>query len=236
MMYLSKVRVAPEGLDPQTLQKVMQGHAYGNHQLLWQLFPEQPERPFLFRQELEQESRVEGQPRGLPLFYVLSTVEPQPVPGLLDCGEPKWFDPRLHAGQHLAFMLRANPVVARREEGQKRSGRHDVLMDAKKAARKGGEEDPLAIQTRMDAAARQWLCDVERSENNGYQLLANPYVSGYRQHSYRRKGTEIRFSSVDFEGSLEVTDPERFRHTLAEGIGRSRAFGCGLWLVRRLGP
>lgn len=236
MMYLSKVRVAPEGLDPESLQKVMQGHAYGNHQLLWQLFPDQTERPFLFRQELERESRLEDQPRGLPLFYVLSTVEPQPVPGLLDCGEPKWFAPQLHAGQHLAFALRANPVVARREEGQKRSGRHDVLMDAKKAALEEGVGDPLAIQARMDEAARRWLCDAGRSENNGYQLLTEPHVSGYRQHTYRRKGGEIRFSSVDFESSLEVTDPKRFRRALAEGIGRSKAFGCGLWLVRRLRP
>lgn len=232
-MHLAKVRVAPEGLDPRVLQRLMQGNAYGNHQLLWQLFPDQAERPFLFRQELEQESRVAGQPRGLPLFYVLSSVEPKPVPGLLDC-QCKPFTPQLHTGQHLAFKLRANPVVARKEEGRARSRRHDVLMDAKQAARNDGEGDPAAIQARMDDAARDWLGNAQRAEQHGYRLLAEPFVSGYRQHAYRRKGGEIRFSSVDFEGSLEVTDPERFRRTLAEGIGRSKAFGCGLWLVRRL--
>jgi CRISPR system Cascade subunit CasE len=211
----------------------MQGNAYGNHQLLWQLFPGQSERTFLFRQELERESRTERHPRGMPLFYVLSTVEPQSVPGLLEC-ESKPFQPRLHTGQHLAFKLRANPVVARRQEGQQRSRRHDVLMDAKKAGRAEGLEDATAIQERMDAAARDWLGDKDRAEQHGYRLLSEPQVSGYRQHAYRRKGGEIRFSSVDFEGSLEVSDPERFQRTLAEGIGRSKAFGCGLWLVRRI--
>lgn len=232
-MFLSKVQVAPEGLDPHALQRLMQGNAYGNHQLLWQLFPGQSERTFLFRQELERESRTERHPRGMPLFYVLSTVEPQSVPGLLEC-ESKPFQPRLHTGQHLAFKLRANPVVARRQEGQQRSRRHDVLMDAKKAGRAEGLEDATAIQERMDAAARDWLGDKDRAEQHGYRLLSEPQVSGYRQHAYRRKGGEIRFSSVDFEGSLEVSDPERFQRTLAEGIGRSKAFGCGLWLVRRI--
>ena len=232
-MYLSKVRVAPEGLDPRALQNLMRGHAYGNHQLLWQLFPGHSERPFLFRQELERESRVDGQPRGLPLFYVLSSTEPAPVPGLLAC-ETKRFEPRLHSGQQLAFKLRANPVVARKEEGRSRSRRHDVLMDAKKAAKESGEEDPATIQARMDAAARQWLGDERRGEGHGFRLLAEPVVSGYRQHAYRRKGGEIRFSSVDFEGSLEVRDAERFQRALAEGLGRSKAFGCGMWLIRRL--
>ncbi|WP_083803977.1 type I-E CRISPR-associated protein Cas6/Cse3/CasE [Desulfonatronospira thiodismutans] len=32
---------------------------------------------------------------------------------------------------------------------------------------------------------------------------------------------------------LEVTEPDSFKETLFNGLGRSRAFGCGLMLVRR---
>jgi len=232
-MYLSRVRVAPEGLDHEALYRLMQGDAYGNHQLLWRLFPDHDERPFLFRQELEQEAPGGGRPRGLPLFYVLSGDEPSPVPGLLAC-EVKPFTPRLHTGMHLAFRLRANPVVARKSAGQQRSRHHDVLMDAKRAARAEGVTAPAEVQVRMDDAARRWLADQERSDRWGYRLLADPEVSGYRRHAYRRRGgREIRFSSVDYQGALEVTDPDRFRDALARGIGRSRAFGCGLVLVRR---
>ncbi|SFD41556.1 CRISPR system Cascade subunit CasE [Thiohalospira halophila DSM 15071] len=232
-MYLSRVRVATEGLDSQSLQRLMEGNAYGNHQLLWRLFPEAEERPFLFRQELEKETPVDGTPRGMPLFYVLSRLAPTAVPGLLNC-ESKEFTPQLEVGQKLAFKLRANPVVARKEEGRRRSRRHDVLMDAKKAAREEGVEDSLTIRERMETAAREWLGDPERSERHGYRLPVAPQTTGYRQHAYRRKGGEIRFSSIDFEGQLEVVEPERFRQTLEEGIGRSRAFGCGMWMVRRL--
>lgn len=233
MMYLSRVRVAPNGLDAATLARLMQGDAYGNHQLLWRLFPEQDERPFLFRQELEGESPLASpeRPQGLPLFYVLSNVEPTPLPDLLHC-EPKPFRPHLRAGQRLAFRLRANPTVARRDPGRKNSRRHDVLMDAKAAARAEGETDSASIGERMDRAARDWLTDEQRAERAGYHLDMPPAVGAYQQHVQRRKGREIRFSSVDYEGVLTVTDSDRFWHTVSAGIGHSRAFGCGMWMIR----
>ena len=231
-MYLTRVRVATEGLGHRALMALMQGNAYGNHQLLWRLFPGEQQRPFLFRQELETDAGLAiDQPRGLPLFYVLSRVEPMDVGGLATC-QTKPFHPKLYSGQKLAFRMRANPVVARKEPGHKNSRRHDVLMDAKRAAKAEGIEDAAVIQERMDRAAADWLGDSTRAECAGYRLLAVPQVSGYQQHAYRRKGREIRFSSVDYEGVLEVRDPERFRSTLESGIGRSRAFGCGMWMIK----
>lgn len=231
-MYLSRVRVAPEGLDANAFYSVFQGNAYGNHQLLWKLFPDAVERPFLFRQEFEHETASIDSSRGMPLFYVLSDTEPTPVPRLLSC-ESKPFEPKLVTGQALAFKLRANPIIARREEGRKNARRHDVLMDAKKSGQSAGYSAEQ-IQREMDAAARGWLANETRSQSAGYRLTGTPQATGYRQHSYRRKGGNIRFSSVDYEGRLEVTDPEWFKYTLAQGIGRSRAFGCGLWLLRPL--
>lgn len=233
MMYLSRVRVATEGLSPHTLCQLMQGDAYGNHQLLWKLFPNQDGRPFLFRQELEKDAPSVQRPRGLPMFYVLSEVEPQPTTDVMEC-ETKPFIPRLQRGQQLAFRLRANPTIAKQEEGRKNSRHHDVLMDAKWSAKNQGRQEATTIQARMDEAAKQWLQDEQRATRYGYRLQAEPQVSGYRQHTYRRKGREIRFSSVDYEGTLEVTDTERFHQTLAQGIGRSRAFGCGMWMIRRI--
>jgi CRISPR system Cascade subunit CasE len=231
-MLLSRVRVAPQGLDPQHFHAVMKGDAYGNHQLLWKLFPDDEERPFLFRQEDERTLASNGNPRGIPLFYVLSTTEPVDVPGLLQC-ETRPFEPKLDIGSRLHFRLRANPVVARRREGESRSRVHDVLMDAKTQARSAKIDDPAAIRGAMDEAAVRWLANKERSDRAGYSLLHEPEVTGYRQHVHRRRGREIRFSSVDYEGALEVVEPRRFLGSLASGIGRSRAFGCGMWMIRR---
>ena len=55
-------------------------------------------------------------------------------------------------------------------------------------------------------------------------------VAAYEQHGGKRG--QLRFSTVDLSGELVVTDAERFASTLANGIGRAKAFGCGLLLVR----
>jgi len=148
----------------------------------------------------------------------------------LDC-ETKRFEPSLQKGQKLAFSLRANPVVAKRRPGKKNSSHHDVLMNAKATAKEQGIDDQRGISEAMDEAARSWLHD--RSKKCGFSLSVVPEVHGYNQHVQRRKGLTIRFSSVDYQGILEVTEPDSFKETLFNGLGRSRAFGCGLMLVRR---
>ena len=56
-------------------------------------------------------------------------------------------------------------------------------------------------------------------------------VSAYSQERTAVKG--IRYSTVDFQGLLQITDPQRFKAMLFKGLGPSKAFGCGLMLVRR---
>lgn len=41
------------------------------------------------------------------------------------------------------------------------------------------------------------------------------------------------FSSVDFTGELQITDIEKFQRILFNGLGRSKAFGCGLLMIKR---
>jgi CRISPR system Cascade subunit CasE len=58
-------------------------------------------------------------------------------------------------------------------------------------------------------------------------------VDGYRIW-WQRSNRGISLSTLDFEGSLTVTDPADFLNALLSGIGPAKAFGCGLLLVRRL--
>ncbi|MBB3230788.1 type I-E CRISPR-associated protein Cas6/Cse3/CasE [Halomonas stenophila] len=229
-MYLSRVRVDLNGLSRGALFEIMGGGAYTAHQLLWRLFPDhQGQRPFLFRQEMD-ESEDGGAPRGLPLFYVLSDREPVPIPGLFEA-QSKSFSPALDVGDRLAFRLRANPTVAKSVVG-KRGQRADVLMAAKYPFEAGEARTSQACIEAMDEAARLWL--AARAESWGFRLPVEPEVGAYRQHALPKdKGRPIRFSSVDYEGLLEVADPGRLIETLAQGVGRAKAFGCGLILLRR---
>ncbi len=229
-MNISRVRVATEGLDRMSLVSLLSGDVYANHQLLWRLFGDADQRSFLFRQETELDQLSPDQaPRGLPLFYVLSEQIPAAVPGLLEL-ETKPFSPLLVAGDRLTFRLRANPTISRKTEAG-RSVRHDVLMDAKTWCKHHGIDVPKEVQGHMDEAAIKWLDN--QSAKSGFALESFPQLTGYRQHVIKRRGAEIRFSSIDYEGILKVTTPELFKEVLCRGVGRSKAFGCGLLMVRR---
>lgn len=228
-MYLSSVRVDLNALTREQLFDVLEGGAYTAHQLLWTLFADtsEGERPFLFRQEMEEAAN--GKSQGLPRFYVYSTRRPEAVAGLdVQC---KPFAPQLAKGERLAFRLRANPTVAKSAGEGQRSHRADVLMNARKPF-SPGERTSQACVDAMETAAREWL--ASRAPSWGFHLPVEPEVGAYRQHALPKdKGRSIRFSSVDYEGLLEVTDPRRLIETLAHGVGRAKAFGCGLMLLRR---
>ncbi|WP_432415801.1 type I-E CRISPR-associated protein Cas6/Cse3/CasE [Chromohalobacter israelensis] len=228
-MYLSSVRVDLNALTREQLFDVLEGGAYTAHQLLWTLFADtsEGERPFLFRQEMEEAAN--GKSQGLPRFYVYSTRRPEAVAGLdVQC---KPFAPQLAKGERLAFRLRANPTVAKSAGEGQRSHRADVLMNARKPF-SPGERTSQACVDAMETAAREWL--ASRAPSWGFHLPVAPEVGAYRQHALPKdKGRPIRFSSVDYEGLLEVTDPGRLIETLAHGVGRAKAFGCGLMMLRR---
>lgn len=237
-MYFSRVRIDTASMTHGTLVRVLQGNTYASHKLIWKLFPDDlaAKRAFLFRQEMEKEQApFGGERRGLPIFYVVSEKRPVAVNELMQV-ETKTYDPRLPASTRLCFELRVNPVVARGGAGKKNSSKHDVMMDAKKQAKQQEAIDAPSLRDAMDAAAVDWL--QERAAAQGFRLIDRSLVevSGYRQHSLRRRDNpDIMFSSVDLSGALEVVDPDKFRSLLFRGIGRSRSFGCGMMMVRPLG-
>ena len=56
-------------------------------------------------------------------------------------------------------------------------------------------------------------------------------------YDFRKKNgagsSRVRLLSVTFEGVLTVTDANRFRETLCNGIGREKAYGQGLMTIIR---
>jgi CRISPR system Cascade subunit CasE len=204
--------------------------SYTVHQLLWDLFPEEPDanRTFLFRQEQNTETR-------LPVLYVVSKDQPLRENGFLRIAGVKEYSPQLHVNQNLAFTARINPVVSRVTEGSKHSQKHDIWADAKKR----GKADRLIgveLSEFIEDEAKNWL--VSRAEKFGFSLdRANITLEGYRTHCFQKtsRGRKIRYGTLDYKGILCVADKELFKMTLFNGIGRSKAFGCGLMMVKRVG-
>jgi CRISPR system Cascade subunit CasE len=246
-VFLSRVELGPRATEQEAFWREV-SQPYGAHQALWRLLSRGPEqkRDFLFRTE---------ESLGHPSFLVLSAQRPEsPGDGLWRI-DSKAFAPALKAGQRLGFRLRASPVVRRGErvdgKRNKRVHRHDVVMDAaRRAAAVGGPTRDRAMLQRESGLA--WL--QGQAQRGGFRLVdtsadvigedgimerdqaSRPAVrvDGYRQHRILRRGsTPIRFSTLEFEGLLEVSDPAAFLARVIAGLGPQKAFGCGLMLLRR---
>jgi len=104
-------------------------------------------------------------------------------------------------------------------------------MHAKMVARSEGRAWDREAET---AAATGWL--IGRQAHIGVRFDQEAVVAtAYRQISVPRRTAAgpIRFSSVDYEGRFEVVDKDRLYEALVTGIGKAKAFGNGLMLIRR---
>ena len=168
--------------------------------------------------------RLESHPRtGVPLLLVQSWSPPDwswlDAPNangyLLSLGTPnpavKPFEPRLAAGQVLAFRLRANPTVKRTVGGRKkRLGLYGEKEQQEWLARKAelGGFRPLSVRTRNEADANGWL----RRDDEAHRL---------------------KLFAVRFDGLLQVIDPDRLRESVRHGIGSGKGLGFGLLSLAR---
>lgn len=257
-MYLSRIQLSESIAGYSQLGKLLHSNSYGMHRLLWDLFEPSDHGRFLFREENSSEQL--GTRRQLPLYYVLSATPPNQQSPLFDI-QTKPFAPVLRAGDTLAFRLRANPTVARRELGEKNSRRHDVTMNAQRhwlqaacdqrqlssAGKKGDLKatllahpdyhskagyDQLESELTQAVATANHQWLADRANKHGFALGA-VQATGYRWNALPEKRRDAGFSSLDYEGLLTVTDSERFVQALNCGIGPAKAFGCGLMLIRR---
>ncbi|WP_367027382.1 type I-E CRISPR-associated protein Cas6/Cse3/CasE [Methylococcus sp. ANG] len=222
-MYFSRISVNPT--DPAKVMEVLKANDYALHQMLWKLFPDDPEtsRDFLFRHDEDQR---------WPVFYLVSQREPDGSDELLRVAS-KPYRPQLRSGETLTFSLRANPVHTRKTDdaNQKKRKRDDVVMHLKWQYRQSNADAVPALAELAQEAGEQWL--VRQGERNGFRLLS-VRADNYRQARLDTRRRNIRFSTLDFTGLLQVTEPDVFAETLCKGIGPAKAFGCGLMLVRRI--
>ncbi|ABC20975.1 type I-E CRISPR-associated protein Cas6/Cse3/CasE [Rhodospirillum rubrum] len=193
-----------------------QGGTDGGHRLVWTLFADDPKasRDFVFR---------EAEPGR---YLIVSARPPGDGQGLWRL-ETKPYAPAFREGQRFGFTLRANPATAVKQAGETRGKRVDAIMHAKTRS-----ATPLTVEDR-ERVALDWLLDRQQ----GFGVLferALCSAGGYRQVRVPRGGKAITFSVIDYEGVFTVRDPGLLGQALVRGIGKAKAYGCGLMLLRRL--
>ena len=170
-------------------------------------------------------------------LYILSPLEPDCSQLVAEAGTADTqartldyspFLASLDAGQLWAFRLAANPSYsASRGPGARGQRYGHVTVEQQ----------------------RQWLMD--RVPRFGFELMPVDHADGegteeavlvaYRERpvfNRRRPGGEgydrVTINRTVDEGVLRVTDPEPLRRALIAGIGRSKAYGCGLMTLARV--
>jgi CRISPR system Cascade subunit CasE len=216
------------------------------HQLLWTLMPEA-------MQKAGKPARAEGGDKAAFLWREAEKSKSWYMLGPAPRSDSSFFHVETKAyalaaaaGDRFSFDLIANATVNRLVDPDKgRAGRTrcDVVMDALKAEEKepGAPLDRAARrQTVAKEALGAWL--AEQGARNGFSVEAFDLAS-YRtveidrsragsRSSFARKGPFIGVGHM--RGLLKVQDPTAFAAKVATGLGRAKAFGCGLILLRRM--
>ena len=223
-MYFSRLTFNSQKNKNPILFRSLFKNNYREHQILWDLFSGDPsaKRDFLYRQVFE---------KGNLKYYVLSRRKAFDKSGIWKIEGPKTYNPALKKGQKLFFVLKANPTLSS-PRGEKK--RHDVVMHEKSL--RGFKNLPLDKKPLLHELVRdsciKWL--KKKAAANGFSFNENEVaVDGYRQIQIYRRNKNICYSSVDFQGLLTVFEPEIFKEALEKGIGKSKAFGCGLMLIKK---
>lgn len=135
-------------------------------------------------------------------------------------------------GQRLGFQARVCPTVRTAKAGPfHRAGAEvDAFLVAARHAGEGPKPDRAVVYGKWLAMA------LERSGGARLEVstIENFHVESLlrRTQGERRSAPQVRKPDVTFQGALTVTSPERFEALLRRGVGRHRAFGFGMLLLR----
>lgn len=136
--------------------------------------------------------------------------------------------PTYRAGARFGFEVRVRPVIRQdKDEDRTRTGERDAFLPAIE----GLDRDEKVDRERVYA---DWL--RARLSAGGAQAASARAISLRRSRVVRRNAERrpllVDGPDVVLEGMLTVADPVAFAELLARGVGRHRAFGFGMLLLK----
>lgn len=188
--------------------------AYGAHRLFWRAFPAQVEgsvQPFTYAEQDSGDKKTK-------LFLMQSMERPDFSEVLGVQAETKEITLTVKPGDFFFFRLRANPTYTK--EIRDAEGKRLRTVRAPIITSRGVEEwlDNKAAEGGFSTRDLQFSVDQEK-------VHLNSKVS--------QKDHEFKAATAVFNGSLVITDPEKFETALAKGVGRGRSYGYSMLLIGR---
>lgn len=166
--------------------------------------------------------RLDRVPGQVPYFLVQSRVQPDNVADVDGLEIREWSLPDLPPGAPVSFRMSVNAVRRRtvNEGGKRKTKIAPVPFDNDESAIESGKVTITPwIQKKLAGA----LLDVQVT-NHLRDVLEDPRGPGGRK--------VLQVDTIDGVGLVE--DPGALAELVREGIGRERAYGCGLLSIRAL--
>lgn len=170
-------------------------------------------------------------------LYIVSTSRPDLTHVMEAIGRPatsSWetkeygpFLDRLGNGQVWGFRLTANPT----HSGRKRPGSRDTQRFGHLTASQ--QEQWLAARLGRWGASSvtQVNEDASRDTAGSFSVVGREVVQFTHGHEARR--SRVTLTRASYEGLLQITDAQKLRSALVEGMGHAKAYGCGLMTLAR---
>lgn len=228
------------------LQRRAYDEGYVLHLLTAGMFGNSALRPFrLFSSERRRQATFYAY-SGLDAGELCGIAEAVATPDCLDVISldsirSKAMPIKFAAGQSFNFDIRVRPI--RRLKSSVRDDRHNVRLE--KGAEidafrlqviryprqnfADGETDSTSVEWTREGVYRDWL--VQRF--GGSATLRSCRLTAFRRHrAIRGKGRLIEGPDAALQGSLSVENAAGFAGMLTRGIGRHKAYGYGMLLLR----
>ncbi|MFE4995533.1 type I-E CRISPR-associated protein Cas6/Cse3/CasE [Streptomyces mirabilis] len=196
--------------------------------------------------------RLDQNARAEVLLYIVSPARPDLTHLVEQAGwpaaatdpeTPGWqtrpyapFLDRLAAGERWAFRLTANPIHHIRRKADEPRKRTAHLNPVHQMAWLLDRQESGGFRILEKPDNKRLLpggTTFKKHEHPGdrYELTVRDKRDLSFDKSRRDDGTRgkpVSLVTATFDGRLEVTDPAALRRTLTQGIGKAKAYGCGL--------
>jgi len=207
---------------------------YALHALLAATFGELAPKPFVLRHGPDPQqpaALLAYSARGADALrdHAASFAEPDATGAIgLDTLATKLMPERFAAARRLGFAVRVRPTVRTDRDGRRDAVREvDAFLAAVTGlAPDGGPERSAVYQDWLAQRLRPGGAELEELSLDSFRL-SDVLRRGKGRALLAQCGPDAAFSGV-----LRVTEPDAFADLLARGVGRHRAFGYGMILLR----
>lgn len=202
---------------------------YGIHALLTAAFGEHAPKPFCYRGGRQGLLAYTNQtPDALREGALLAPPDVDRALGLNSLSF-KAFPTTWRSGQILAFEIRARPIL-RAKDGRER----DVFLHAIEAEPVPGKpvnRETIYVEWLRRHLAADGAAEMLEAGMDAFRL-SRVIRRARTDETGQRKARPILGPDAGFKGQLRVTESDAFSRLVRRGIGRHRAFGFGMLLLK----